>query len=91
MTIPLANSPLDGEFPRPKDVGVLAMEVYFPRRVGPRFGLLKTRLTIQDCSSASPSLTSKNLMVSQKANTQLVLGRSTWPGPTTVKTSTLSL
>lgn len=32
MTIPLANSPLDVEFPRPKDVGVLAMEVYFPRR-----------------------------------------------------------
>lgn len=34
MTIPLANSHIDAEFPRPKDVGVLAMEVYFPRRVG---------------------------------------------------------
>jgi hydroxymethylglutaryl-CoA synthase len=33
MTIPLANSPLDVESPRPKDVGILAMEVYFPRRV----------------------------------------------------------
>ena len=34
MTIPL-NTPaaVDVEIPRPKDVGVLAMEVYFPRRV----------------------------------------------------------
>lgn len=32
MTIPVAASvPVDA--PRPKDVGVLAIEVYFPRRV----------------------------------------------------------
>ncbi|RDB23460.1 Hydroxymethylglutaryl-CoA synthase A [Hypsizygus marmoreus] len=31
MTIPV-NSALDVEVPRPKDVGVLAMEAYFPRR-----------------------------------------------------------
>ncbi|KAF5373279.1 hypothetical protein D9615_007398 [Tricholomella constricta] len=31
MTIPI-SSPLDVEIPRPKDVGVLAMEAYFPRR-----------------------------------------------------------
>ncbi|KAJ2930043.1 hypothetical protein H1R20_g7055, partial [Candolleomyces eurysporus] len=31
MTIPLAAS-ANAELPRPKDVGVLAMEVYFPRR-----------------------------------------------------------
>lgn len=37
MTIPLANSPLDIETPRPRDVGVLAMEVYFPRRVSRYF------------------------------------------------------
>jgi hydroxymethylglutaryl-CoA synthase len=34
MTIPLnAPTAADVEIPRPKDVGVLAMEVYFPRRV----------------------------------------------------------
>lgn len=44
MTIPLANSHIDAEFPRPKDVGVLAMEVYFPRRVGRCPFLFDTRL-----------------------------------------------
>ena len=33
MTIPLANQVVDVESPRPTDVGVIAMEVYFPRRV----------------------------------------------------------
>jgi hydroxymethylglutaryl-CoA synthase len=33
MTVPIITSTLDTELPRPKDVGVLAMEVYFPRRV----------------------------------------------------------
>lgn len=34
MTIPLNASALDVEVPpRPKDVGILAMEMYFPRRV----------------------------------------------------------
>lgn len=42
MTIPLATPPLDIELPRPKDVGVLAMEVYFPRRVR-RFSCLRQR------------------------------------------------
>lgn len=37
MTIPLSNSSLDVESPRPKDVGILAMEVYFPRRVSAIF------------------------------------------------------
>jgi len=37
MTIPLSNSSLDVESPRPKDVGILAMEVYFPRRVSAVF------------------------------------------------------
>ncbi|KDR80767.1 hypothetical protein GALMADRAFT_241199 [Galerina marginata CBS 339.88] len=32
MTIPMAVPSTDVEVPRPKDVGVLAMEVYFPRR-----------------------------------------------------------
>lgn len=32
MTIELAAT-VDYSLPRPKDVGVLAMEVYFPRRV----------------------------------------------------------
>jgi len=32
MTIPMATPSVDCEAPRPKDVGVLAMEVYFPRR-----------------------------------------------------------
>lgn len=34
MTIPVAI-PVAAESPRPKDVGVLAIEVYFPRRVCP--------------------------------------------------------
>jgi len=33
MTIPMTTPSTDSEAPRPKDVGVLAMEVYFPRRV----------------------------------------------------------
>jgi len=32
MTIPITTPSVDSEVPRPKDVGVLAMEVYFPRR-----------------------------------------------------------
>ncbi|KAF8809508.1 hydroxymethylglutaryl-CoA synthase [Phlegmacium glaucopus] len=32
MTVPINVPSLDAELPRPKDVGVLAMEVYFPRR-----------------------------------------------------------
>ncbi|EAU90443.1 hydroxymethylglutaryl-CoA synthase [Coprinopsis cinerea okayama7 len=32
MTIPLATAVADIELPRPKDVGVLGIEVYFPRR-----------------------------------------------------------
>ncbi|KAF8159423.1 hydroxymethylglutaryl-coenzyme A synthase C terminal-domain-containing protein [Crassisporium funariophilum] len=32
MTIPMSTPSVDYEMPRPKDVGVLAMEVYFPRR-----------------------------------------------------------
>ena len=33
MTIPMTAPSVDMEIPRPKDVGVLAMDVYFPRRV----------------------------------------------------------
>ena len=35
MTVPINVPAFDTEpeLPRPKDVGVLAMEVYFPRRV----------------------------------------------------------
>ena len=33
MTVPINAPAFDTELPRPKDVGVLAMEVYFPRRV----------------------------------------------------------
>jgi len=32
MTVPINVPAFDAELPRPKDVGVLAMEVYFPRR-----------------------------------------------------------
>ncbi|KJA23552.1 hypothetical protein HYPSUDRAFT_39740 [Hypholoma sublateritium FD-334 SS-4] len=32
MTVPLNAPSVDAEIPRPKDVGVLAMDVYFPRR-----------------------------------------------------------
>jgi len=32
MTVPISIPAFDTEIPRPKDVGVLAMEVYFPRR-----------------------------------------------------------
>ena len=33
MTIPFTSAAVDVDAPRPKDVGVLAVEVYFPRRV----------------------------------------------------------
>ena len=33
MTIPATTPIIDNQLPRPKDVGILAMEVYFPRRV----------------------------------------------------------
>ena len=38
MTVPLnASTSQDVEaLPRPKDVGILAMEMYFPRRVRPQ-------------------------------------------------------
>ncbi|KIJ96082.1 hypothetical protein K443DRAFT_107808 [Laccaria amethystina LaAM-08-1] len=32
MTIPTTTPIIDNQLPRPKDVGILAMEVYFPRR-----------------------------------------------------------
>jgi len=46
MTIPLSNSSLDVESPRPKDVGILAMEVYFPRRVSAIFFLYGAKLIV---------------------------------------------
>jgi len=54
MTIPLSNSSLDVESPRPKDVGILAMEVYFPRRVSAIFFLYGAKLIVfRQCVSES--------------------------------------
>ena len=54
MTIPLSNFSLDVESPRPKDVGILAMEVYFPRRVGAIFFLYGAKLIVfRQCVSES--------------------------------------
>ena len=93
MTIPMAAPSVDGEIPRPKDVGVLAMEVYFPRRVRPflRLSLSSQGPTFCPLNSASPSPTLKIMMVFRKGNTQLVSVKSTWPGQMTAKTSTPSL
>lgn len=33
MVVPVTPNVASAELPRPKDVGVLGMEVYFPRRV----------------------------------------------------------
>jgi len=54
MTIPLSNSSLDIESCRPKDVGILAMEVYFPRRVSAIFFLYGAKLIVsRQCVSES--------------------------------------
>jgi hypothetical protein len=45
MTFPINVPAIDTELPRPKDVGVLAMEVYFPRRVCSLFINYKRVLT----------------------------------------------
>jgi len=74
---------------RPQDVGILAMEMYFPRRVS--FGrvaccmVVKTRLT--PCS-ASRKRISRSLTASPRASTLSVSARSTWLAQTTARTST---
>ena len=65
MTIPVSSSP-DFEFPRPKDVGVLAMEMYFPRRV--RLQRLTLPHVLTPTPSASPNLTSKCSIVFPREN-----------------------
>ncbi|PPQ63098.1 hypothetical protein CVT24_005809 [Panaeolus cyanescens] len=47
MTIPMTIPTIDNEIPRPKDVGVLAVEVYFPRRC-----VSETELEVYDGVSA---------------------------------------
>ena len=59
MTISVSSS-LDLEFPRPKDVGVLAMEMYFPRRV--RLHCLFLPHVLKPTRSASPKRTSRRSM-----------------------------
>lgn len=86
MTIPVAASVLV-ESPRPKDVGVIAMEVYFPRRVSlcplspPRANLRR---------SASPKVTLKSSTVFPKESIPLVSDKNTWLGRMTARISTLS-
>lgn len=82
MTIPLPNI----EISRPKDVGILAMEVYFPRRVSSTL-LFSGAQSSQFPISVSPNLTLKTLTVYRRANIQSVLGKSTWLGRTIVRTS----
>ena len=90
MTIPVAVSAV--ESPRPKDVGVLAMEVYFPRRVSfyPYFSCLTTCIDSVLRGSASPKATLKTLTVFPKESIPLVLDKNTWLGQMTARTSILS-
>jgi hypothetical protein len=91
MTIPLNNSsPAIVDLPRPKDVGILAMETYFPRRVC-ECNLQPVNVFDETPHSASLRLTWKFSMVSQKANIQLDLVRSIWLVLTTARTSIRSL
>jgi len=91
MTISVPSSSLDFEIPRPKDVGVLAMETYFPRRVCiPLFGVHSLHMDSYTLNSASPRPIWKNLMASPRANTLLALVKNTWPGLMIGKTSTRS-
>ena len=92
MTISLAASNANGEVPRPKDVGVLAMEVYFPRRVRvlAEYRVFRCILTSSP-SSVSLSQIWKTSTACPRASTRSVSVRSTWPGLMTAKTSTPSL
>ena len=86
MTIPVA-APVVVDSPRPKDVGVIAMEVYFPRRVSSYpVGSPCTNLL----ASASPKVTLKISMVFPKESIPLVSDNNTWLGQMTARISTLS-
>lgn len=85
-----AFTPLDADTPRPKDVGVLAMEMYFPRRVSVHWAGKVDPFHI--CvASVSLKRTSKFLMVLPRANIPLASARNTCRAAMTVKTSTLLL
>jgi hypothetical protein len=86
MVAPI-NTILTADTPRPKDVGILAMEMYFPRRVS-LLSFLTTPFIHGCVISASLRKTSKFSMVSQRASILLALARNTCPAVMTVKTST---
>lgn len=91
MTIPLngsARAHQDVEGPaRPRDVGILAMEMYFPQRVSEGSTTRPCR-SKNAMRSAFQRRSSRSLMVSRRASTQLVLARSTWRAATIGRTST---
>lgn len=95
MTIPLngsarVHSDIEAP-PRPKDVGILAMEMYFPRRVRVEHYAAREGLSLRlMTNSASPRRSSRSSTVSQRANTPSVLARNSWPAVMTAKTSTRS-
>lgn len=83
------HSTLTTNFERPQDVGILAMEMYFPRRVCMFFTRFWLKLDLP--SSASQRRTSRSSMALPRENTLLVLVRSTWPVQMIVRISTHSL
>ena len=91
MTVPLnASTSQDVEAPqRPKDVGILAMEMYFPQRVRvfSRGTTLRVYPDRRTCS-ASRRRSLRCSTASPRASTPLVLARSSWHAATTARIST---
>ena len=72
--------------PRPQDVGILGIEMYFPQRVRHSLFFLTAFLIPL---SASPSKNSRFMMASQPASTLLALANLSWRSRTIGRTSTL--
>jgi hypothetical protein len=75
--------------PRPQDVGILGIEMYFPQRVRhcyPSFPLFLTAFLIP--LSASPRRTLRFMTALRRANTPLASARSLWRSRMIGRTST---
>lgn len=87
MAIETASSVFtEADMPRPKDVGIIAMETYFPYRVRSSQQYLFIQLML--FPSASLKRTLRNLTAFLPESTPSVLVRSTWPAAMTARTST---
>ena len=78
------------ERPRPQDVGILGLEVYFPRRVSyPPSALFAPRRPSPHLPfSAFPRKLLKSMMVLRRASTPLASASRTWRSRTTGRTLT---